>query len=897
MEVYVASERWLLLQHLLHVQGGQFVPESPGQFAPELVVSLPRNQVVWFIRISTADPNRQKLLKVIEQDNIELVAKSEGSTFLPEFKVDILKKIIERTNKLQSRLVLISEYEIAGFVGNEQSAIDYLLEVTSGNAIGITKEVCCHVLKHIKLNQQQVKSYTIVAKAQLLVTTNKYFARLLLEGVSYYKTGDSAFLTELLHKTTLSKEHEFRQGVYKYLDAHGLITDYYNFVLDGIEVLYTHNRNITHSGSELRIKELLLATDNPDQLKRLLAIMASDRFHSFFRFGSDETNDFLKKLQDRLVIAYEKDPSIIYLVVDCVVAFGLRRVDDEFIGMNIFFERTNTYLEALKAYLKLPSENRHAFDFSSHLSRDCFGYLIESCQNGLISSYELDSFTSGLSYAGRSDEANELRQLAQKTFGEPDTAIKKTHDLYARAANNKAENDLKYIVSAKAFEQGIRLFFKACKKNQITLNELHNHEDGMKRLINVSSDFISHLMYKVAENHLVTLTACIEYIHDDKRFRVFRVKALMNNHLGKKYEEAILALLTGYYMDTVVEFPFTSVNNDSDYYTKALAAQYLKIWNKHGFETPDEVLLEFIRMDGEGLNFINMSEVNKRDSVALHLIDHFERKGKIDVFKLRVLYNLELGISNHSVMGTHIELCRYLHLVPAVPFILKAIYGDLISYGNDYALIDIFAELGGDLSELLPLYEGIEDFEDYTFIHLTKILTLRFPEIVESRLTAALNSNKTEREKKREIARYLAELGNLKGFQFIIDELDPQDSSPYSIQSNWSVWKVDTAFGLKSIEPLIFTLVDDTLPKYRFHDSVDHLLLELLRGFAGKSESDLQQVVDLLTRKSVAFSTIYPLKHGQLLWHAQQMEESFRKCSTETMTISAMKVFLARVLI
>lgn len=53
MEVYVASERWLLLQHLLHVEGGQFVPESPGQFAPELVVSLPRNQVVWFIRIST----------------------------------------------------------------------------------------------------------------------------------------------------------------------------------------------------------------------------------------------------------------------------------------------------------------------------------------------------------------------------------------------------------------------------------------------------------------------------------------------------------------------------------------------------------------------------------------------------------------------------------------------------------------------------------------------------------------------------------------------------------------------------------------------------------------------------------------------------------------------------
>jgi hypothetical protein len=48
----------LLLQHLLHVEGGQFVPESPGQFAPELVVSLPRNKVVWFIRISTTQITR-----------------------------------------------------------------------------------------------------------------------------------------------------------------------------------------------------------------------------------------------------------------------------------------------------------------------------------------------------------------------------------------------------------------------------------------------------------------------------------------------------------------------------------------------------------------------------------------------------------------------------------------------------------------------------------------------------------------------------------------------------------------------------------------------------------------------------------------------------------------------
>jgi hypothetical protein len=42
----------LLLQHLLLVLGGQFPPKCPGQFAPKRVVSLRRNGVVTFIRIS-----------------------------------------------------------------------------------------------------------------------------------------------------------------------------------------------------------------------------------------------------------------------------------------------------------------------------------------------------------------------------------------------------------------------------------------------------------------------------------------------------------------------------------------------------------------------------------------------------------------------------------------------------------------------------------------------------------------------------------------------------------------------------------------------------------------------------------------------------------------------------
>jgi hypothetical protein len=68
-----ALKRWLLLQHLLRVWGGQFPPECPGQFRPEWVVSLRRNGVVTFIRISsnrlkpTSSPINGQQLGVIER--------------------------------------------------------------------------------------------------------------------------------------------------------------------------------------------------------------------------------------------------------------------------------------------------------------------------------------------------------------------------------------------------------------------------------------------------------------------------------------------------------------------------------------------------------------------------------------------------------------------------------------------------------------------------------------------------------------------------------------------------------------------------------------------------------------------------------------------------------------
>ncbi|WP_205771904.1 hypothetical protein, partial [Mucilaginibacter terrenus] len=82
----------LLLQHLLHVEGGQFVPESPGQFAPELVVSLPRNQVVSFIRISSIV---SKKVNFLMGDGI--VTKGDTKAFKADLNpVDTAEELIQK---------------------------------------------------------------------------------------------------------------------------------------------------------------------------------------------------------------------------------------------------------------------------------------------------------------------------------------------------------------------------------------------------------------------------------------------------------------------------------------------------------------------------------------------------------------------------------------------------------------------------------------------------------------------------------------------------------------------------------------------------------------------------------------------------------------------------------
>lgn len=902
----IHKERWMFVNAFLQEQ---LAATSLLFFDVEDIIRLITvgNNVIkikikWIQTISTYlslldqnEPQRDNLIKVIEEDNIELIALSEASKFTPDFKLDILKRIIMRSIFLQSRLVLIQESQLAEFIGNEKSAITFLLEMLGADVPIVTKVIVCYILKNIKLNKSQALDYGTISKTELLSTKEKNYARLLLEGLAHYKSGDNTFLDQLIDISPLVNEHEFRQGVYKFIELHDLVERYYDFILNGFEVLYQYNEGVSHSGSGKRLLKIVLKTTNPDLIKKLLTLISSQHFHSFFRFKSDDSAQLFGDLETILIDIYGKDQSILTFIVNCIISFGVRHNDDQFTGFRHFFEQTQSYRSALAIYLKKPAKERVIYEFSDHITPDCFDDLISACKSSLITRQELDFFIGGLNYIGRNKDAETLRKLTWKHFGKSEYQNKKLHARYARAAMLKVKNDIAYISSASAFEKGLIRFFKTFKKDRITFDELHNREFRETTFISVASDFMNSFMYLIAEDQEVTLEQCLLNIKNEKFFRAFRIKTLLEHHLEKKYADELETMLRTYYLQTVSTYRFADVTNDSPHVDKVIAQQYLKIWSKYQFETQDDVLLEFIRIDGEGLGFKRMAEVNKRESVALQLVDYFKGINKLQQFKKKVLDNIRSGLKNNQVLGTHIELCRILDITEACNDILKIIYEVPQPFNNDYVVIDIYQELGGDLSELLPLFESINDFEDYTFIHLVKMLGENFSQETVKRLNACLNFDRSSAEKKLEAARYLAQLGEQNGFTYIINRLNPQIETPYHIQSNWVIWNVNTALGLKKLEPLIYTLVDDSLPKFRFYSSVDNLLLEILNGFAAKSEVDLVMVVDLLTRKAAEFKNQYSEKYGQLLWHAEQMTESFRKSVEITLSIPQLKALLVKI--
>ena len=96
------------------------------------------------------------------------------------------------------------------------------------------------------------------------------------------------------------------------------------------------------------------------------------------------------------------------------------------------------------------------------------------------------------------------------------------------------------------------------------------------------------------------------------------------------------------------------------------------------------------------------------------------------------------------------------------------------------------------------------------------------------KLKNAENKNSAiQYENKIGLARRLAQLADINGFLFLVDEVVRLEKAPYTIQGTIDVHFINTAEALKAIDRIVFMVID---PKYddqtRFHESARSIIME-----------------------------------------------------------------------
>jgi hypothetical protein len=820
------------------------------------------------------DIDRQKLVTVIEADNIELLAISEGSKFSNTFRLEVLQKILNRCNRYQARLVSIDESNLASFSGNADLVVDALLAVLTHDTAVIVKVVACRTLRYLSLTTLQADRYSTLAKQLLVNIDNVDLGRLLLEAIAHYKLGDEIFLQTFLPSPLLQTSHELRQGLYQYLTAHALVDRYFEVFLSGFDVLYAYNTGTSHYGSEKRLMDAVLTTRNDDSLRQLLNIVQGNPFQKFFRYDKDGTKAFYKGLAKSCADVFKANPSIIFPVVSFLCKTGRHDYDREPNEMAEFLELTSTHSLGFRIAVLLEKEDLQKYAYSGALTHDCINDICYGVEEGDLDRPKFNICVNGLYYSGHQKVAEDLEELAARIFGfsnQPSTQAVSYRNIQER----KRKNDLLYIGSNEAFRTGINELFNIAGKDTIGVNELFERFDEDNPLIEFNSTLLTSFIIDQADERVATLVDCMEALNNNLYFKVWRANKLQESQVIQYYPELVKGYLKTYYDEEVVLFPFESLQVDSEHNLQYQAKQLLKIWAQYEFPTDDELLLKFIRVDTEGYKALQSAEMNKRKSVIALLLKHF--KGRENLLKKQVLNNLQNGLKSTAVIGTHMEFCRELRIIEARSFILNLILGRVAQpqYGDDF--MTLYVDLGGPHADLLPVFKSLEDLDSYLFMFMVKLLGQTHGDIVIERLLECLRSETTQPERKLEAARYLAHFGNQEGFTFMLNTLKAGEQAPFDIQSKLEVWNIDTGWALVKIRPLLFIILDEATEKLRFHDSPKHILLEILNGLAAKSENDLEMVTGFMKSGVIDLASDYSKTSGHLAWLAEQMNERYRE--------------------
>lgn len=835
--------------------------------------------------------DRNAIMDFIRKDNIELLTLADRSKFIPELRLEIVSEIFNRSIKHNIRLLLVQDLDVAEFIGNDDKSTHYLISLLRRDVSERIKALACRIMCYLQLEDKHQRVLLKAVNQEMPLHIDHSYGRLLLKLVSTYQLNSKKLLTEILRKLPRLNHHEFREGIYLYLIATEQTDQYYQLGIDGLEVLVSYNIGINHHRSEDSLEKFLLSTRSPWNLKKLYKLMATDSWFNFYHNNSSRTQEYSSQLAALTAKLYAVDQSLIYHLICFLVSADKNHELKNFENLFEFFESTTSHHRGIQLYLQQKNSNGYHFNFVKLLGNSSEEIMIRMHEDGEIKKKDLYSFKGGYYRTGRNEQGDQFQLLIENVFGkEPET--KSTHDTYAEIEQIKTKNDKIHLISRDAFETALRNFFGYYKIKVLSGKQLNAHPIKKTKRTMLESNYLLRFIGKCCdEKKNVSLENCLEKFNVPGLFEKWRVYLLREKAEDVEKHTEYKNILEEFYYQ---ELPGTLFNNTLGHPTEEIwyhkNVLLAELWQNYRYSTAEQQLLDFTWVISGGINALSTSRANKRSSIAEALLEYFaddpEKLGN------QILSNLKQGIAHAGVETAHLELCKILKLSAAIPILLEKINQRTHARSDLSHMITIFTKLGGAPQHLMGFFKKEKPYEDYIYRELVRILIDPFPELVFPGLKKVIKLTNYSSEDRINAAKFLAQGGEVSGFNFLIDHLANGFEPALEIQSKFQIWKVDTKKALKKLDLVMHMISDTSFHRKKFYRSPDRLIIEILNGLASKGEQDLLLVYNHYQKSFEKFKLLFPETAGDYIWYAENAMEDFRKQSHNALKLTDIKILI-----
>lgn len=831
------------------------------------------------------------LLAYFRADNIELLFMVEPTKFQKDFRFRLLKEYIDKVNQLQVRSTVVSELRVGEFVDGISEAVEYLLSVLeSTNATDTVKITCCDVLESASV---EIKYHDRLRKTviqQIRQTKNDYYASNLVNIIVSSNAGTLEFIDILVATTKFVQIHDYRQCIYKLILQFGLVDRYYQFAIEGLAHLIAYNKGMTHVGSEYALEELLLATNSYIHIRTLFKSISNQEWIEMFHHYRSKGENFLCKLLEKCTSLVSEMPWIVFPVCEFMQLMPRYELESALEYLDKLFSDPNAEMLGVHIFCL---DRTKKFDWQTGVivTTASFDYLLYEFEERGAERIEFGNFMHGLHFR-HDGEYEKFWQCLDDVLEGKLTLESKSNDseAYHITEKIKRDNDRILLESKGDLKNGVEEFFNAHGKKSIDIDELFIESSPHLRRNQFESNFLFRHMVdcKRQANGNIKLSACLNGLREadkDDWFEYIRAHFLLHSYGEDEYWPFYLQLLEAQFNKGLANHDFTNTFRDVDGSTKynVYVAQLAELFVKFRFEVPLEKLPDLLWLDLDGLRNFKSEDwnttrpLNQQTQSIAQLVIESAGEENLDFIYEQILKHLEVGIQAKDVLGSHFAICARFNIVEAAEEMLRHIKLGTFEPYRTVDLAKAYLSVGGSKNEVLSYFESLTDYESYTFLNLIKVLIGAFPDPIRSVLKKAFTSDTIQYENKVDFARRLAQLADIDGFLFLVDEVIRLKKAPYTIQGSIDVHHIDTTEALAAIDNVVYMVIDPAFDdQSRFQESARSVIMEWLNGLASKGENDLIIVIAFLQQKIEELNVVYGEKAKFLNFYIERMLENFR---------------------